>query len=65
MSKEVRTLKDPYDEEDGDDESANWRFLDQVLDLKILSLSRVSLQARSLSEYVVIWVKMRMWIGTK
>ena len=36
VSKEVRTLKDPYDEEDENDVGANWRSLGRGLDSKIL-----------------------------
>ena len=42
MSKEVKTLKDPYvedaeeEDEDEDGEDAYWSFLDQALALKIL-----------------------------
>ena len=41
MSKEVKTLKDPYvdgeEEEDGDWGDAYWSFLDQALALKFLN----------------------------
>ena len=55
MSKEVRTLKDPYDEEedeDGEHENAGWRCLDQLPGLKILSVGkeRLALDAWELSK---------------